>query len=90
MCKSTIWIQDWSAHSVQSDLELCLLQKPIYMYVQASGMDSGSECDIRLPQKPTFNCVYTIHKNILFKIHSKYTSFHIFFVIWAGGLIYAE
>ena len=22
-------------HSVQSDLELCLLQKPIYMYVEA-------------------------------------------------------
>ena len=30
-------------HSVQSDLELCLLQKPIYMYVETNIMDSRSE-----------------------------------------------
>ena len=33
-------------HLVQSDLELFLLQKPIYMYVEANDIDSGSECMI--------------------------------------------
>ena len=33
-------------HSVQSDLELCLLQKLICMYVEAYIIDSGSECTI--------------------------------------------
>ena len=33
-------------HSVQSDLELCLLQKLINMYVEVNGIDSGSECTI--------------------------------------------